>query len=409
MISDLRYGARMLSKQPVFTLIAVLTLALGIGSTSAVLSLIQGVLFTSPYPQPQRLVLIPSARADGQPFAHPQAWPAKQWTEWQEQAKSFKAIAAYGWTFNFLILSDGSESLEGMWVTRDYFRVVGLQPVLGRSFLPSETGAKPAPVIILGYEFWQRKFNGDPNVIGKTIRISRQDTPPKIIGVMPPGVRFLAVLYRIAGAELQRKRAGRLLDSRFSRSGTPQRSELGRRGPFAPWCLSRAGASGTCSNCGPPSASRPRFRRGDSAGRTAHNRIESRRQSHSTALARSGCAGPIDCLRECGWAPARPWSAAAAGICATHFSRSQPKRPLPASLYRESPCRAVWRSSRRRLRVWHCQDIQADCGTRHSAARCRHYRLARVGRWARFSGVCRVSRWTSAGRGAPPVSILCSF
>src|SRR5437868_538852 len=102
MIQDLRFGLRMLLKQPAFTLVAVLTLALGIGSTSAVFSLIQGVLLTPPpYRQPQRLVLIP------------------------------------------------------------------------------------------GYEFWQRQYNGDPHIIGKTIRISRWDTPPKVIGVMPPGVRFL--------------------------------------------------------------------------------------------------------------------------------------------------------------------------------------------------------------------------
>lgn len=111
--------------------------------------------------------------------------------EWQEQAKSLEGIAAYGWTFNFLVQSDGSESMEGMWVTSDYFRVLGLQPILGRTFLESETGEKSRPVIILGYELWQRKFNGDPNILGKTIRMSRADTPPPVIGVMPPHVRFL--------------------------------------------------------------------------------------------------------------------------------------------------------------------------------------------------------------------------
>ena len=96
--------------------------------------------------------------------------------------------------------------MEGMWVTSDYFRVVGLQPVMGRTFLESETGLKAAPVIILGYELWQRKFNGDPNIIGKTIRISRSDTPPKVIGIMPPGVRFLPSPGSGARAELQRER-----------------------------------------------------------------------------------------------------------------------------------------------------------------------------------------------------------
>jgi len=192
MLQDLRIGLRMLRKQPGFTLIAVVTLALGIGATSAVFSLIRGVLLTPPpYRQPERLVLIPAARTDGRQMAHPRGWPAAQWLEWQKDAKSFEAIAAYDWSFNFLVLNDGSVSMEGMWVTRDYFHVLGLQPVMGRTFLESETGAKPAPVIVLGYEMWQRKFNGDPHIIGKTIRISRWDTPPKVIGVMPPGVRFL--------------------------------------------------------------------------------------------------------------------------------------------------------------------------------------------------------------------------
>ena len=155
MIQDLRFGLRMLLKQPAFTLVAVLTLALGIGSTSAVFSLIQGVLLTPPpYRQPQRLVLIPPSRADGQPVTSSRGWPASQWLDWQKQSKSLEAIAAYDWSFNFLVLPEGSESLEGMWVTRDYFRVVGLQPILGRTFVESETGVKAPPVIILGYEFW---------------------------------------------------------------------------------------------------------------------------------------------------------------------------------------------------------------------------------------------------------------
>jgi len=193
MLQDLRFGMRMLLKQPGFTLVAVLTLALGVGATSAVFSLIQGVLLTPPpYQQPERLALLESARADGQQMPHPRGWAPEQWMDWQKRARSFDGIAAYDWSFNFLVLSDGSESLEGMWVTKDYFRVTGLHPLLGRTFAESETAnAPPASVIILGYNLWQRRFNGDPNIIGKTIHISRQDTPPKVIGVMAPGVRFL--------------------------------------------------------------------------------------------------------------------------------------------------------------------------------------------------------------------------
>src|SRR6202167_4228405 len=192
MIQDLRFAVRMLRKQPGFTAIAVLTLALGIGATSAVFSMIQGVLLTPPpYQHPDRLALIQSARTDGRPMASPQMWAAAQWSEWQKQSKTFDSFAGYGWTFNFLIRSDGSESMEGMAVTRDYFRVMGLKAIIGRTFSDSETAVPPVPVVILGYEFWQRRFGGDPHVVGQTIRISRWPVPPTVIGVMPPGVRFL--------------------------------------------------------------------------------------------------------------------------------------------------------------------------------------------------------------------------
>src|SRR6266498_4177544 len=100
----------MLRKRPGFTAVAALMLALGIGATAAVYS-----------QQVERI----------------EATPAVQWLDWQKQAKSFDALAAYVWTFNFLIDSGGSESLEGMVVTPDYFRVVGIQPMLGRAFSAS--------------------------------------------------------------------------------------------------------------------------------------------------------------------------------------------------------------------------------------------------------------------------------
>src|SRR3984957_13549085 len=189
---DLRFAIRMLLKQPGFSLIAVLTLALGIGATSAVFSLIQGVLLTPPpYKKPQQLVLVPTARTDGQKQEDSRGWPAQQWTEWQKEAKSFEAIAAYDWTFNFLIRNDGSQSVEGMAVTEDYLPVMGLRPMLGRSFEKSDIGPGPVKVILLGYEFWKRTFNSDPQIIGKTVHISRWEVPPTVIGVMTPGVRFL--------------------------------------------------------------------------------------------------------------------------------------------------------------------------------------------------------------------------
>src|SRR5438270_10678596 len=111
MRTDLRLALRMLFKQPGFTLIAVLTLPLGIGATSAVFSLVQGVLLTPPpYRQPERLVLVHSLGSDGKPSR--QGWAALQWMHWEKQAKSLEGIAAYDWTFNFLIGNEGSESMQ---------------------------------------------------------------------------------------------------------------------------------------------------------------------------------------------------------------------------------------------------------------------------------------------------------
>jgi putative ABC transport system permease protein len=191
LFQDLRFGLRMLRKNPGYTLIAVLTLSLGIGATSAVFSLIQGVLLTPPpYRQPERIALITTERTDGQQTSSTRGWPAAQWLEWQKEAKSFEAIAAYRWTFDFIVSEDGSESIEGMQVTKEYFSVTGLKPYLGRTFLDSDAVVNAPLVVILGYDLWRRRFNSDPNIIGKTIPF-RGNTPPTVIGVMPPGVRFL--------------------------------------------------------------------------------------------------------------------------------------------------------------------------------------------------------------------------
>jgi putative ABC transport system permease protein len=192
MLHELRFAVRMLLKQPGFSLIAALTLALGIGATSAVFSLIQGVLLTPPpYRQPDQLMLVPAVRADGQKMESPRGWAAQQWIEWGQEAKSFDGIAAYDWTFNFLVRNDGSQSMQGMEVTKDYFRLIGLRPMAGRGFANTDFAQGPVRAILLGYEFWQRAFGGDPGIIGKTVRISRWQVPPTVIGIMEPGVRFL--------------------------------------------------------------------------------------------------------------------------------------------------------------------------------------------------------------------------
>lgn len=192
MLRDLQLGLRMLRKRRGFALIAVLTLGLGIGATAAVFSLVHGVLLTPPpYERPGDLVLIPAERADGRENLQQRSWAATEWLAWQREAESFDAIAAYMWTFNFLILPEGSQSLEGMRVTGDYFQALGLEPALGRGFSEAELQAASPTAILLGHELWQQAFDGDPDIVGKTVRISRWETTPTVVGIMPPGIRFL--------------------------------------------------------------------------------------------------------------------------------------------------------------------------------------------------------------------------
>ena len=192
MLDDVRYAFRQLRKNPGFAAIAVLTLAIGIGAAAAMFGLIQGVLLSPPpYEDPDRLVLVSPVRIDGAPYE--QRPTTAQWIGWRDSGRALGDLALYRWTFTFLVLADGSESLGGMVVTPDYFRVLGLEPALGRVFTADEAAREKTPptAIILGHELWTRKFNANPGVIGTSVRLSRMPAPLPIVGVMPPGVRFL--------------------------------------------------------------------------------------------------------------------------------------------------------------------------------------------------------------------------
>lgn len=169
---------------------AVLTLGLGIGGAAAMFGLIKGVLLSPPpYAEPDRLVLLSPVRLDGSPYA--QRPTTAQWLAWRASTPGLET-ALYRWTFNFLVRNEGSTSLGGMVVTPDYFRVLGLKPLRGREFLASEAASGgPPTAVIIGHELWQRTFNGDPDIIGRAIQISRMPAPLPVVGVMPPGIRFL--------------------------------------------------------------------------------------------------------------------------------------------------------------------------------------------------------------------------
>jgi putative ABC transport system permease protein len=184
---DLRYGARMLLKQPGFTLIAVLTLALGIGANTAIFSVVSAILLRPlPYEQPEQLVKLYAAnvrRGVGDlPFSFP------DYADWRTHNQSFAEMAAYfEGPFN-LAGGDQPERLKGATISASLFPLLGVKPMLGRNFLDEEDRPDVSRVVIISHSLWQRRFGSDPNLIGKTVMIDGRNAP--VVGIMPPGFGF---------------------------------------------------------------------------------------------------------------------------------------------------------------------------------------------------------------------------
>ncbi|MEK6299568.1 MAG: ABC transporter permease [Acidobacteriota bacterium] len=168
MIKDLRYGARMLAKKPGFTLIAMITLALGIGANTAIFSVINAVLLRSlPFPEPDRLVVL--AEKDRNSDRMGAAYPNYQ--DWRARAQSFEAMAGFrSQTFN-LTGVDKSARLQGRTVNWNFFQVLGVQPALGRTFVEQDDRVGAAPTAVISHGLWQERFGSDPALIGKQVRL----------------------------------------------------------------------------------------------------------------------------------------------------------------------------------------------------------------------------------------------
>jgi putative ABC transport system permease protein len=185
MIADIRYAIRMLAKSPAFTFIAVLTLALAIGANTAIFSVVNAVLLRPlPYPHSEQLVQVFGTQPT---LAEAPTSPAN-FLEWKTENQVFTHIAtSVGQGFN-LTGTDKPERVIGARVSSDLFQLLGVQPVLGRDFTEEEDRDGGERVVILSYEFWQRRFAGDPNAIRQTIKLS--DQTYTIVGVMPRGLAF---------------------------------------------------------------------------------------------------------------------------------------------------------------------------------------------------------------------------
>jgi putative ABC transport system permease protein len=182
---DLRFGARMLRTQPGFTLIAILTLALGIGANTAIFSIVNAVLLRPfPYQAPERLVILQERyTAVGFSPSYP------NFADWRTQNTVCSSMSAVRQNESFNLTGAGEpERLQGQRVSAEFFSTLGVQPLVGRDFLAEEDRAGATPAVILSYGLWQRRFGNDPGVVGKQLTLNNQSYT--VVGVTPPDFHF---------------------------------------------------------------------------------------------------------------------------------------------------------------------------------------------------------------------------
>jgi putative ABC transport system permease protein len=188
---DITFGCRMLFNKPGFTIAAVLSLALGIGANTTIFSIINATLLSSlPYQDPDRLMILWSTPLN-RPNARGSA-TATQYLAWKEQGKSFESVGAwYGRPGNLGGEQNGApaERINVALITASFWDVLGVKPMLGRLFTPDEDqDGNPAKVVVLKYDFWQRRFGGNPALLGQTIRLDGDEHT--VIGIMPENFDF---------------------------------------------------------------------------------------------------------------------------------------------------------------------------------------------------------------------------
>ncbi len=185
LLQDLKYGLRMLAKNPGFTAVAIMTLALGIGANTAFFSVVNGVLLSPlPYWQPDRLVALYSRTPDSPWWSI--SYP--NFLDWVRDNRSFSALAGYR-TDSFNLTGIGEpERVRAEMMSASFFPVLGVKPVIGRTFLPEEDQIGAAPVVLISDGFWKRKFGAAPDAVGKTLTLN--GVAYTIVGVIPADFHY---------------------------------------------------------------------------------------------------------------------------------------------------------------------------------------------------------------------------
>ncbi len=187
MFQDLRFGARMLFKHKSFTIVALLTLALGIGVNTTVYTYINAVMNRIiTFAEPDRVVFVWSSNRASEALQNPVS--ELDYLDWRAQTESFSSLAAFSGDTRTLTGDGVPERVSSLRVTPNFFPTLGIQSERGRVFLPDEDRAEASRVVVLGHQFWQRRFAGDPNIIGQTIVLDGATVT--VIGITPADFRF---------------------------------------------------------------------------------------------------------------------------------------------------------------------------------------------------------------------------
>ena len=187
LLHDLRYAARLQRKNPAFTIIAIIALALGIGANTAIFSVVNTVLLRPlPYKDPERLVMVwEDATKQGYPRDTP---AAANFVDWRDQSQNFEGMAAIADESFNLTGSGDPERLEGRRVSATMFPLLGVEPQIGRVFTAAEDQPGAQRVVVLSYPLWQRRFGGDPGIIGQSLTLNGESYV--VVGVMPARFQF---------------------------------------------------------------------------------------------------------------------------------------------------------------------------------------------------------------------------
>ncbi|HEX7330804.1 MAG TPA: ABC transporter permease [Pyrinomonadaceae bacterium] len=187
LLGDARYALRNLLRRPGFTLIAVVTLAVGIGANTAIFSAIHALLLKPlPFPELDRVVAIWD-KMPSRGVMHNEVAVAN-YLDWQSQSQSFEQLALYRWWNANLTGIDPPERIQGFLVTANYLDALGMKPIMGRNFLAEESQPGKDAVAIITHSLWQRRFGGDPNILNKTITIN--SIVRTVVGVLPEHFNF---------------------------------------------------------------------------------------------------------------------------------------------------------------------------------------------------------------------------